>query len=438
MHAALPDSDVIIVGGGPAGMVLALLFARQGVRVTVLEAAHDFDRMFRGDTLHPATLQLMETLGLIGELLTLPHTRAVSARYIRPHRTQVLADFSRLGGKYRYLAVMSQMHFLNFLHRALSRYPGARVEFGARVQELLETGGQVRGVRYRQGGAEQTLSAALTVGADGRYSKTRALSGLPLLVLSPGQDVLWFSLPRQAGDPGGSIDLYVDGGHCVVATDHGERWQVGLSIPKGGYARSREAGTAAVRRAVGAAMPWLAERLERLSEWSQLRLLSVEVSRLRRWHRPGLLLIGDAAHVISPIGGLGINMAIQDAVACANLLTGPLLQGALRPRHLAAVQRRRSWQIALLQAQQVIEEREVGSVVGDPQAIHVPVGLLRAVNRLPLLRRLPAYVTAYGLWPERLAARWHPARADLAKTLAGGRGEGERQEHPVGGEASLI
>lgn len=411
MSAAAASQNVIVAGGGPAGMVLALLFARQGLRVTVLEAGRDFDRSFRGDTLHPATLELMEGLGLIEDLLALDHTRAHSARYISSERTQMLANFAGLRSRYPYLAVMNQAQFLNFLHRQLQQCPHARVEFGARVQGLTEAGGRVLGVRYEQGGTTHDLRADLTIGADGRFSKVRALSGLRLRALSTGQDVLWFSLPRRSSDPQGSIDLYVGGGHCLVTTDHGVRWQVGYSLPKGAYAAAREAGLGPIKRAVAATMPWLSDRLDLLADWKQLNLLSVEVSRLSRWYRPGLLMIGDAAHVISPIGGMGINMAIQDAVACANRLTGPLLGGRLSTRHLAAVQRRRAWQVAILQAQQVVEEREVAHVSGEPKTTHLPMRLLRVLHRLPLLHRLPAYVTAYGLWPERLHPRWIKAGA---------------------------
>ncbi|AWN21976.1 monooxygenase [Deinococcus irradiatisoli] len=391
-----------IVGGGPAGMVLALLFARRGLGVTVLEAARDFDRAFRGDTLHPATLELMEDLGLVERLLKLDHTRAHCARFISPQRTQVVADFSKLTSKYPYLAVMAQTRFLTFLLEELARFPHARVEFGARVEGLIEEGGAVRGVRYRQGEAVHELRAALTIGADGRHSKVRAASQLPLTRLSPGQDVLWFALPRCASDPGQSIDLYLGGPHCLVTTNHGERWQIGYSIDKGSYARHRALGVAPVQEAVRATIPWLANRVHLLSEWRQLNLLSVEVSRLRRWFRPGLLLIGDAAHPISPIGGLGINMAIQDAVACANCLSGPLLRGRLSVRHLARVQRVRAWQIGVLQAQQVVEEREVVSIHGGAK-LHLPIQGLNLIHRLPGLRRLPAYLTAYGLRPVRLS-----------------------------------
>ncbi|WP_407572323.1 FAD-dependent oxidoreductase [Deinococcus altitudinis] len=410
-----PSCDVIIVGGGPAGMVLALLFARQGLSVTVLEAACTFERSFRGDTLHPATLELMAQLGLAEELLALGHTRAHAARYVGRAQTLLLADFARLKGDYPFLAIMSQSHFLKFLHRQLLAYPKARVLFGARVQGLCEDdargkrAGQVVGVRYQQGGTEHRLTAPLTVGADGRHSKVRSLAGLKLKVLTPGQDVLWFSLPKHVRDPHGSIDLHVGGGHCLVTTDHGERWQVGFSLSKGSYADARAAGVNAVREATAAILPWLGDRLGLLEDWNQLRLLSVEVSRLRRWYRPGLLMIGDAAHVISPIGGLGINMAIQDAVAAANRLTLPLRQGRLQTRDLAAVQRRRGWQIAVLQAQQVVEERQVVNMTGEPEAVHLPMLLLRVVNRVPVLRRIPAYVTAYGLWPERLNRRWQVA-----------------------------
>lgn len=397
--------DVCIVGGGPAGMILALLLARQGIPVTVLEAARDFERSFRGDTLHPAIMELLAGLGLAAPLLQLSHTRAHRARLVRAGGSQVIADFSRLRTPYPYLTVMAQARFLTFLAAELGRYPHARVVHGARVEGLLQEGGQVHGVRYRQAGELHDLPAALTVGADGRFSKVRELAALKLRRLSPGQDVLWFALPRRAGDPDGTIDLHLRGPHCIVTTDHGERWQVGYSIRKGSYAQARDAGVDPIRQAVAQTIPWLAGRVQLLAEWRQLHLLTVEVARVRRWWRPGLLLIGDAAHPISPVGGLGINMAVQDAVAAANLLSGPLRVGRLRPRHLARVQRSRAWQIALLQTQQVIEEREVEGL-DTKQTVHVPTLLLRVLHGVPGLQRLPGYITAYGLRPERLHRKW--------------------------------
>ncbi|MEF2278611.1 FAD-dependent oxidoreductase [Deinococcus sp. YIM 134068] len=411
MPVVLSESqNVCIVGGGPAGMILALLLARQGIPVTVLEAARDFDRSFRGDTLHPAIMELLAQLGLATPLLRLSHTRAHRARFITPQRTQVIADFSRLRTPYPYLTVMAQSRFLAFLAGELGRYGHVRVLMGARVEGLLEEGERVTGVRYRQDGTLHDLPAALTVGTDGRFSKVRALSGLALRRLSPGQDVLWFALPRRTDDPGGSIDLHLGGPHCIVTTDHGERWQVGYSIRKDSYRQARERGVGPIRQAVAETIPWLADRVDLLTEWAQLHLLAVEVARVRRWWRPGLLLIGDAAHPISPIGGMGINMAVQDAVAAANVLSGPLRAGRVRPRHLARVQRIRSWQIAVLQSQQVVQEREVvGIHTGDQ--LHVPTTLLRVLHGIPGLRRLPGYVTAYGLRPVRLHARWHVARS---------------------------
>lgn len=382
-------------------MMLALLLARQGVDVTVLEAAANFDRSFRGDTLHPATLELLGHLGLSARVLALPHTRAAQARFVMPHATQLLADFSCLTSTYPYLAVMKQARVLEVLRDELARFPHARVELGARVEGLFEQGGCVTGVRYRTSQGEHRLRAALVVGADGRFSKVRALAALPLKRLSPGQDVLWFSLPRVSSDPGGSIDLHLGGPHCLVTIDHGERWQVGYSIAKGAYAEVKARGLAPIREGIARTIPWLAERATLLQEWSQLKLLAVEVARTPKWYRPGLLLIGDAAHPISPIGGLGINMAIQDAVAVANRLSAELRRGAVRTQSLAAVQRARAWQIALLQAQQVVEEREVVTVHGG-STLHVPMLALRVLHRLPLLRRLPGYVTAYGVWPVRL------------------------------------
>lgn len=382
-------------------MILALLLARQGIDVTVLEAARNFDRSFRGDTLHPAILELMADLGLADDLLALPHTRARGARFISPQSTQVVADFTTLNTRYPYLAVMKQARFLEFLHERLRAFSHVRVRFGARVEGLTTRDGRVTGVTARTDDGIIDVPATLTVGADGRFSKVRDLASLPLHVHSPGQDVLWFALPRRASDPSGFVDLYLGGPHCIVTTDHGERWQVGYSIEKGSYARAKAAGVTALRRAVEETIPWLADRASLLTDWRQVQLLSVQVARAPRWHRDGLLLIGDAAHPISPIGGLGINMAVQDAIAAANRLSAPLRAGALRERHLRSVQRARAWQIAVLQAQQVVEEREVITIHGGA-TLHVPMLALRMLHRLPGLRRVPAYITAYGLRPERL------------------------------------
>lgn len=397
---------VCIVGGGPAGMVLALLLARQGIAVTVLEAGRDFARTFRGDTLQPAIMELLAQLGLAAPLLRLPHTRAYRAQLVQPGTRQTLAEFSGLRSPYPYLTVMAQSRFLGFLAAELARYPHARVELGARVEALLEGAGAVRGVRYRQENDLRELRADLTVGCDGRFSKVRGLAGIKLRRFSPGQDVLWFSLSRRADDPHGSIDLNLCGAHCVVTTDHGEHWQVGYSIARGGYAQARELGTAPIREAVAQAVPWLASRVGELTDWKQLQLLAVEISRVRRWWRPGLLLIGDAAHPISPVGGSGINMAVQDAAAAANALCGPLRAGRLRPRHLARVQRARAWQIAAMQSQQVLQERGA-----QGWTLHVPPAFLQLLHALPALRRVPGYLVAYGIRPVRLSRRWVRARS---------------------------
>lgn len=395
------SSTVCIVGGGPAGMILALLLARQGVEVTVLEAAGDFARTFRGDTLHPATLELFARLGLARDVLALPHTRAGCARCLTNGAVELLADFACLPTPYPYLAVMPQARLLDFVHAQLQRLPNARVHFHARVEGLLRDGARVTGVRFRTPSGERTLRCALVVGADGRASKVRALAALPLRRLSPGQDVLWCSLPRCAGDPQGSIDLHLHGGHCLVTIDHGERWQVGYSIAKGSYQDARARGVSPLRDTLARAVPWLAGRARELQDWRQLHLLSVEVARAPRWYTDGLLLIGDAAHPISPIGGMGINMAVQDAVAVANHLTEDLRRGEAPTARLAGVQRARAWQIAALQAQQVIQEREVVTIHGGA-TLHVPMRALRVLHGLPLLRRIPGYVTAYGLSPVRL------------------------------------
>src|SRR5918998_5344451 len=329
-----------IVGGGPAGAMLGLLLARKGVDVLVLEKHGDFLRDFRGDTIHPSTMEIMDEIGLADRLLLLPHTKASQLRFRTPRGAATLADFGHLKTRFPYLAFMPQWDFLDFVTDEAGRYPNFRLEMNAEVRELVEEGGVVQGVRYEAPDGIREVRAPLTVAADGRDSRVREQAGLEVIGTAPPIDVLWFRLSRRAGDPEEPI-RYIGGGRFVVLINRGDYWQVGYVLPKGGDQRVRAAGLESFRRSIGEAVPELADRTGEIEDWGQVKLLSVQVNRLKRWYQPGLLCIGDAAHAMSPVGGVGINLAIQDAVATANIL-GPLLKrGPVDVEHLALVQKRR-------------------------------------------------------------------------------------------------
>lgn len=426
-------ADTVIVGGGPAGVVLAFLLARQGVNVVLLEAQGDFDRDFRGDTIHPAIMELMDTLGLAGRLLEVEHEKVPQVRYLAPSggRPFVIADLGRLRTRFPYLVLMLQSRFIGFLLAEAKRYPNLEVRMRSRVQELIEEEGVVRGVRYRSPEGVHEVRARLVVGADGRFSRVRQLAGIELEEFSAGTDVLYFNAPRRPDDAAGAVvDIHFGPTASLALIDRGTYWQAGVSIPKGTYQKARAAGVGPIKKFVGEAVPWLSDRLEgALTDWGQLTLLSVKIGRAERWHRPGLLLIGDAAHVMSPSGGVGINLAAQDAVAAANALTEPLRSDAeVREEDLARVQRRRGWQAALVQGQQVAAEKDIASSFEAGRPYEAPLAL-RVLTRLPVLGALPAWVTAYGVLPERLKPglveprpRKHSPKA--TPTVAGSREKG--------------
>ena len=320
-------------------------------------------------------------------------------------RRETFADFSRLKTPFPYVLMLPQARFLEFVTTEASRYPNFRLVMGARVREVVEEGGVVRGVRWRGSGEDGTrheLRAKLTVGTDGRFSRLRKVAGLGSSRTggSSPMDVFWFNLPREEGDPEGAGAIFRFGrGSLLVLMDHSDYWQVGYIIPKGEYARLKEAGLAALRRSVAEMAPEFAGRVAALSEWGQGSLLSVESDLLKRWYRPGLLLLGDAAHVVSPVGGVGINLAIQDAVVAANVLAGPLLDGEVHVRHLKAVQRRRAWPVRLIQASQNLAQRHVVAAALKGNEPFEPSRLLRLFLRVPILRDVPARLIAYGAWP---------------------------------------
>lgn len=403
-NAPAAPGRCVIAGAGPGGMLLGYLLARAGIPVTVLEARPDFNRDFRGDSLHPYTLELLDQLGLADELLAgNEHYPARSFRFHTPRGTVTTADYGKLKTRFNYVALLPQSHFLEFLAQKAEELPDFELVRSAKVIGLLQDE-RVEGVRYRDGHGEHELAASLVVGTDGRFSKLRRLAEMPAESLGATTDLLWFRLPRRDDDPAGAeVDLYFGSQHYVGLLKRPQDWQVGYTVPKGGYAAAREAGADPIRRFVASHVPWLTDRVPMLEDFSQVTLLSVEIARVRHWHRPGLLLLGDAAHVISPVGGNGILMAIQDAVAAANHLVPSLRAGRPTSTDLAAVQRDREPAIAEVQHQQVRIEQRLAAAREADRPI-TPPAWLPLVTTLPAARRRAARRNAYGPQPPTLDA----------------------------------
>lgn len=392
-----------IVGGGPAGMMLGLLLARAGVEVAVLEKHANFFRDFRGDTIHPSTLELMHELGLLDDFLRLPHQQMVSIQVCVNGETISVADFSHLPTHCKFVAFMPQWDFLNFVAERARRYPNFRLFMASEVTELVRENGRIAGVRAKTPDGEFEVRAELVVAADGRFSTVRECAGLTLVERGVPIDVLWLRVPRDAGDPAPALGHFRNG-KMMVMINRGEYWQCGVIISKGGFGDIQRWGLAAFRDYVASIAPFLQGRLDGLAHWDDVKLLTVQINRLRRWFQPGLLCIGDSAHAMSPAGGVGVNLAIQDAVAAANVLAEKLLLGTVTPADLEKVQRRREWPVRATQAVQSFIHRKM--IGGPAAALPLPVRLLRTC---PPLRRLPARMIGLGLRPEHVQTPEQPA-----------------------------
>jgi 2-polyprenyl-6-methoxyphenol hydroxylase-like FAD-dependent oxidoreductase len=393
------ETRCVIAGGGPGGAMLALLLARRGVPVTLLEAHKDFDREFRGDTIHPSTLEILDQLGLADKVHQFPHSKVYGPTFETESGTFQPFDLRRLKTKFPYILMVAQSKFLEFLTGEAAKYPQFRLSMGANVCDLIRENGTVRGVRYQTSEREGEVRAPLTVGADGRHSRVRHLMGIEPVKTAPPMDVLWFRLPKLEDDAKSATGLMgrFGAGRILVVLERGDHWQVAFVFPKGQYQEVKAAGLETMRQAIVELEPGFAEHVKTLQEWRQLSLLSVESSRCPLWHQPGLLLIGDAAHVMSPVGGVGINYAIQDAVVAANGLAKPLLEGHVEDRHLAEVQRQREFPTRFIQRfQAVMQSRLLAPALGSTHAIQIPA-LFRLLVRMPILRDLPPRVIGYGI-----------------------------------------
>jgi 2-polyprenyl-6-methoxyphenol hydroxylase-like FAD-dependent oxidoreductase len=406
MPADAPRQDhaqCIIAGGGPAGVMLGYLLARAGVSVVVLEKHADFFRDFRGDTVHPSTLQVMAELGLLDRFLERPHQKLRAIEGSFGGRTVRIADFSGLPAGRQFVAFMPQWEFLDFLAEEGRRLPGFRLLMQARAEQLIEADGRVAGVVADVAGERVEFRGDLVVGCDGRDSVIRQAAGLPVRDLGAPIDVLWMRLSKHAADPDAALGR-LNYGRLLVTLDRGDYWQCAFIIRKGGYAAVRAKGIAALGEDIAKVAPFLGDRLGELTDWDQVKLLTVQVNRLDRWWRAGLLCIGDAAHAMSPIGGIGINLAIQDAVAAANRLAQPLRDSRLADADLAAVQARREPPTRQTQAVQLfLQDRVIGRLLGQDRPMPPPLPV-RIVSRTPALQRLMGRLVGMGARPEHVAA----------------------------------
>jgi len=390
-----------IAGGGPAGMMLGFLLARAGVAVVVLEKHPDFLRDFRGDTVHPSTLGIIYELGLLDEFLKLPHRKIEKLGGQIGSESLTLADFSHLPVHCKYIAMMPQWDFLSFLAKHGARYKTFDLRMCAEATDLIEEGGRIVGLRAKTPDGELTIRADLVIGADGRHSITRSKAGLVSEDYGAPMDVLWFRITRRESDASDAFG-HVEAGKMLVMLDRGDYWQCAYLIPKGGIEAVKARGLDAFRKSVVEMSPFLGDRIGELRSWDDVRLLSVTVDRLKKWWRPGFLCIGDAAHAMSPIGGVGINLAVQDAVAAANQLAGPLKAGTVSDSDLQAIEDRRTFPVRFTQwLQLTIQNQLISRVLTSQKRPRLPL-LFRLTGMFPILRRVPGRLVGMGIRPERV------------------------------------
>jgi 2-polyprenyl-6-methoxyphenol hydroxylase-like FAD-dependent oxidoreductase len=391
-----------IAGGGPAGMVLGFLLARSGVDVVVLEKHADFLRDFRGDTIHPSTLELMYELGILDEFLRRPHQELAELGAQIEEFVVTVADFSHLPTHCKFIALMPQWDFLNFIAEKGKLYPQFHLRMESEVTSLMEENGRVVGVRAATPQGVLEVRADLTVGADGRHSIVREKAGFEAIDLGAPIDVLWMRLARQPNDPYQTLGRF-RAGKILVTLNRGDYWQCAYVIPKGAFDAIRLKGLPSFREDVASAAPFLRGRTGELKDWSDVKLLSVAVDRLRQWSRAGLLCIGDSAHAMSPIGGVGINLAIQDAVAAANVLAQPLLRDAVSAEQLREIQQRREYPTRMTQRFQVFaHKRLLGPALSNDTRIRRLPLPFKLLQRFPVLRRIPARMLGLGFRPEHV------------------------------------
>ncbi len=390
-----------IAGGGPAGLMLGYLLARAGARIVVLEKHADFLRDFRGDTIHPSTLEVMRELGLADRMLQLPHQKVERLTGQFGATPLQLADFAHLPVKHRFIAMMPQWDFLNFLAEEGKRFPGFSLLMQAEALELVSSGGNVTGLKAATANGPIEITADLVVGADGRGSTLRGQSGLAVEDIGAPMDALWFRLPRKPSDTDQTQGRF-DAGRIFVMLNRGDYWQCAYVIPKGSHERLVAAGLEAFRAGLGKMLPFEAARSHEIKSLDELKLLNVKIDRLKEWAKPGLLFIGDAAHAMSPVGGVGINLAIQDAVAAANILAQPLLEGRCNFSLLKQVQRRREFPTRMTQRLQVTIQNNIITRALEEKGVLTPPLALRLLSRFAYLRRIPARLLGLGVRPEHV------------------------------------
>ena len=386
------ETRCCVVGGGPAGLILAYLLARHKVPVTLLESHDDFDRDFRGDTLHPSTMECLDQLGLADRLLEIPHSKLEQVAFQTPDEVVTMADLRTLNTKFPYIALMEQVKFLDFIAAEAAQFPEFDLRMGANVRKLVTEDGVCRGVQYQAADGWHEVRAPLTVACDGRFSTLRKLAGLKPVKSAPPMDVLWLRVSRRPEDSD-QLNFRIREGHILVVIGREEHWQLGYIVLKGDFKSLKAEGLDAFRENLRQLAPELADRADEIQDWKQITPLNVESSRLPTWHQPGLLLIGDAAHVMSPVGGVGINYAIQDAVVAYNVLKDKLRDGNVTEQDLAAIQKQREFPIKVIQGFQAYAQKRIlqqGLQAG--KSFSMPW-----FAKLPLFSRLPARLIGFGI-----------------------------------------